>query len=368
MDREKSKAEIEREKKIKSATYEKRLKNKNNKFIIVSITLILLGYVFFFLSPKLFHELPERFYTELGTSVNFTGGSITPSSWVYAHSGGMMQVEFIFKSNQTLAPEIEVNAATSYDDRTKPSARLNAEVIYKENDFYIANIYNIPADYYCVSLRIKTIEDKKSENNNSIGYNDGLGNEVVRRLSETESASEEDKEVTSTAVIYTCRDAIEAVYSLYPLDDYIYRIKRIQGNINIDYSSISENNITISTLRDANSELVLRNDELTKEMLYMTSSEKQANEREIESNNSKIKDNNAKINTLESSNQSLQTEIQEYSEIIKRIAAENEGRDYTAPTQNFTEHPTELFSHAEKQTVTISSTEAPTQSSTVKNE
>ncbi len=346
MAKEKTKEELQREIKLKSAGYERKLNNKNNKFIIISLILILLGYGFFLFSPKLFHEKPERFYTEIGSAVNFTGGSITPSSWVYAESPNMMQVEFTYKSNQVLAPGIEVNAATSYDDRTKPSSKLKAEIIYQENDFYIANIYNIPEDYYCVSLRIKTVEDKTSESVRKISNNDGIGNEVVKKISETEDSTGQGvKEVTSTAVIYTCRDAVDTVSTLYPLEDYIYKIKRIQSNINLDYTTINENNSAIDSLKSDNAELEYRNNELTNQMLYMTSSEKQLKEREIESNKSKINDNISKISSFESTNLTLQSEIREYCEIIKRIAAENEGRDYTAPTQDVTEQPTELFSH-----------------------
>lgn len=342
MAREKTNEEIEREFKQKSASYERKLKNKNNKFIIVSLTVILLGYLFFLFSPKLFHENPERFYTEIGSSVNFTGGSITPDSWVFAKSSNMMQVQFTFKSNLVLAPEIEVNAATSYEDRTKPSSRLTSEIIYKENDFYIANIYHIPDDYYCVSLRIKAVKS----NNSNVQNSGGLGDEVVKRISETENTNGQRNKVTSTAVIYTCKDSVDTVYTLYPLEDYIYKIKRIQSSINLDYIGINDNNTTIDTLKNENSELEIRNDELTNDMLYLTSSEKQANEREIETNISKINDNISKITVLEATNLTLQSEIQEYTEIIKRIAAENEGREYTAPTQSGFEQPTELFSHA----------------------
>lgn len=370
MAREKTKAEIERGQRAKSAAYERKLKNKNNKFIIISVALILLGYLFFFFSPKIFHEKPERFYTDLGTSVNFSGGSIIPNSWVYAENKKMMQVEFIFKSNKTVPPEIEVNAATSYDDRTKPSSRINADIIYHDSDFYIANIYNIPDNYYCVSLRVKTVEDASETTTGISG--DGLGNEVVRELTGTEGASEaeREKEVTSTAVIYTCRDAIEIVHSLYPLDDYIYRIKRIQSNINIDYADIGENNASIETLRSENAALEIRNDELTNEMLYMTSSEKQVNQREIDSNNNSISDNIVKINGLGDTNKDLQAEIQEYEEIIRRIAAESEGREYVVPTE--VEQATERgargvgYDYYATEKPSERPTEAPTQPSTQK--
>lgn len=347
MVREKTKEEQEREFKNKSESYERKLKNKNNKFIIVFISFIIIGYVFFLFSPKIFHEKPERFYTDIGTEVVFTGGTITPSSWVFAENRSMMQVEFTHKSNQTIPPDIEVNAATSYDDRTKPSSRLKAEVIYKENDYYIANIYDIPKDYYCVSLRIKTVENKNSEStNNEEVAADGLGNQVVRELSETQNPTEKTAEKTSTAVIYTCSDSVKTVPSIYPLDDYIYRIKRIQSKIRADYIEVNKNITNINTLKGDNKDLELKNEEIKKQMLYMTSLEKQTKEKEIESNTNKINDNISAITGLESANSSLQREIKEYTEIIKRIAAENENREYKAPDQSLSQQPTEVFSHS----------------------
>lgn len=365
MPREKTREELEREKRAKSLSYEKKLNNKNNKFIIFSVVFILIGYIFFFISPKLFHEKPERFYTDIGSTVVFTGGSITPNSWVFAEARNMMQVEFTFKSNQVIAPNIEVNAATSFNDRTKAATRLKSDIIYHENDFYIANIYDIPEDYYCVSLRIRTAESKSSETTAPVNNNDGIGNEVIRQLNETTSATEAT-EKTSTAVIYTCRDAVDIIRSLYPLDDYIYRIKRIQSNINADYAIIAENNAAIDTLKGTNTEYELKNDELRNDMLYMTSSERQKLEAEIESNESKIGDNIAQIRGKEESNLALQNEIQEYSEIIKRIAAENEGREYTAPTQST--EPTEANIEPLREKPTVNPTEpakAPTVPPTV---
>lgn len=347
MVREKTKEEQEREFKNKSESYERKLNKKNNKFIIIFISFIIIGYIFFLFSPKLFHEKPERFYTEIGTEVIFKGGIITPSSWVFAENRNMMQVEFTHKSNQTIAPDIEVNAATSYDDRTKPSSKLKAEVIYKENDFYIANIYNIPKDYYCVSLRIKTVENRNDEStNNEDVAADGLGNQVVREISETQTPTEKNAEKSSTAVIYTCSDAVRTVPSIYPLDDYIYKIKRIQSKIRADYIVINNNTTNINSLSGTNKELEHKNEEIKNQMLYMTSSEKQTHEKEIESNINKINDNISTIKDLESANTSLQEEIKEYKEIIKRIAAENENREYKAPAQSLSQQPTELFSHS----------------------
>lgn len=359
MARDKTKEELEKEFRVKSESYERKLKNKNSKFIIVSVTIIVLGYLFFLLSPKLFHEKPERYYTDIGSSVSFSGGSITPSSWVITESGKMMQVEFTFKSNQAIAPDIEVNAATSYDDRTKASSRLNSEIIYHEGEYYIANIYNIPDDYYCVSLRVRTVVDENAPNNSAV-KGDGLGNDVVNQLSETQNQGASETAKSSTAVIYTCSDAIDTVQALYRLDDYIYRIKRIQSNITLDYISISENNTKIETLKNSNTGLELKNDELREAMIYMTSSEKAVNEREIESNNNTISDNISQITTLEASNTALQTEISEYSEIIKRIAAEGEGRTYIAPTEN--EQATELSANPTDPQQTT--TEQPSQPST----
>lgn len=343
MAKEKTKAEYEKEQRAKSAAYERKLKNKNNKFIVISAVLILLGYLFFLLSPKIFHEKPERFYTDIGTEVAFTGGSITPNSWIYAEHGKMMQVEFTFKSNQIIAPEIEVKAATSYTDRTKPSSKLKSEVIYHENDFYIANIYDIPDDYYCVSLRITTVEDKTTATTERKVAGDGIGNDVVRQLEETKNTAEEKQTIPSTAVIYTCKDAVDLISRLYPLDDYIYRIKRIQSNIVSDYLAIDDNNTNIKELKEINSELHNKNKELSDEMLYMTTTEKQYNETEIDNNEKKINDNTAKIRGLEESNDALNTEIAEYSEIIKRIAAESEGREYIAPTEDMSQEPTQHF-------------------------
>ena len=119
----------------------------------------------------------------------------------------------------------------------------------------------------------------------------------------------------------------------------------------------------------------MKNDELRNDMLYMTSSERQKLEAEIESNESKIGDNIAQIRGKEESNLALQNEIQEYSEIIKRIAAENEGREYTAPTQSTEPTEANIEPLREKPTVnptapakapTVPPTVSPTQAKTEK--
>ena len=69
------------------------------------------------------------------------------------------------------------------------------------------------------------------------------------------------------------------------------------------------------------------------------------------------------INKLESDNLSLQGEIQEYCEIIKRIAAESEGRKYTAPEGKEVQEPTEL---TVQEPVLQTATEPPTQPPTEK--
>ena len=84
MAKEKTREELEKDLKNKSASFERKLKNKNNKFLTFIVVFIVLGYLFFLLSPKIFHEKPERFYSELGTPVTFDGGNITPTRWVFA--------------------------------------------------------------------------------------------------------------------------------------------------------------------------------------------------------------------------------------------------------------------------------------------
>ena len=150
--------------------YEKLMYKNHNKGLIILMLVILAGYLFFFLSPLLFHERPTKELSPLNRDIAFMSGKVRINSCKYSRS---QQVIEICCTTYGINPEdIEIGASCNFDYKTKGSKALPAAIGYQQSDYFVAYVLDIPEDWYCISLRAvpKANGTVNNSNDNSQNY------------------------------------------------------------------------------------------------------------------------------------------------------------------------------------------------------
>ena len=328
----------------KEIDYEQ-LHNKNyNKSIIAIITVILLGYIFFFISPLLFHERPAKQLTELVTEHQFFNGTISVRDWRYSPEQHMFEVRCEFSDNIILK-DIELTASCNFTYKTKKIQQLKPKIGYYTTDYLVAYINDVPEDWYCASLRIT---------NNTSTLNVQSATETNTQTKDKDVASQLDDNL-KTGSIYTCVEDVKEVPSILVLErenDFI--VERAKGNIIINNDMIDKNTEKIEEYKKVIRECENNIQTLENERSFQVAAEVKTTNEKITAIKSQIEIIQRNIDELRTKNAELKSEIEEYEDVIAEYDTS------TKPTETETTKPTVSATNPTQPQTTTTQNKQPT--------
>lgn len=281
--------------------------NKNhNKGTTILITVILLGYAFFFLSPILFHEQPVKQFTNLNVPVSFSSGRITIESWQYSQEQNMFEVCCSF--NNVSITNIKVESNCNFNYKSKGTKSLECKQLYSNSNYIVVEIYGVPEDWYCASLKFIT------------GYEETVVTEE-NNGDDIQVLNGDDGETTSDrSSIFTCIEEVEQVKSIKENKNYSdYMVERAERKIIYDKSIVEDNKVTIKQYDTDIESFEKEIENIKNEMTFQVESEIKVSQSRINQLETKIKDTQNSRQALSDDTDKLEDEISQYEEIIENV-------------------------------------------------
>ena len=279
---------------------------RRNLVIIIILAVVIGGYAFFFLSPRIFQESKENLLnTEIGREVKAGSGfSVVVEDWQYCKAEQSMAVIFSFKnSNSNPSEKIEYAAVSRNGARETKAVRC--KVIYQSPTMATLTLDAVPTDFNEMAIRVKFVNKHATEDATTA---------LTPKLSESEF-----KEVTATVFtnVFTVTEA-DSIKELNVIDLYRQKIKRENKALADEIQKLQGEKAGYEVTQ---SDILARVAELRKDEQFLTDKEFEENQRQIKSfrdsydrytaqierNNEEIRDkqsiirkNNAKIKELDS--------------------------------------------------------------------
>ena len=279
---------------------------RRNLVIIIILAVVIGGYAFFFLSPRIFRESKENLLnTETGREVKAGSGfSVVVEDWQYCKAEQSMAVIFSFKnSNSNPSEKIEYAAVSRNGARETKAVRC--KVIYQSPTMATLTIDAVPMDFNEMAIRVKFV-NKHATEDATIAFS-------------SEFSESEFKEATATVFtnVYTVTEA-DSIKELDVIDLYRQKIERENKALSDAIQKLQGENAGYEVTQ---SDILARVSELRKDEQFLTDKEFEENQRQIKSfrdsydrytaqiakNNEEIQEkqavirkNNAKIKELDS--------------------------------------------------------------------
>ena len=279
---------------------------RRNLVIIIILAVVIGGYAFFFLSPRIFRESKENLLnTEIGREVKAGSGfSVVVEDWQYCKAEQSMAVIFSFKnSNSNPSEKIEYAAVSRNGARETKAVRCR--VIYQSPTMATLTLDAVPTDFNEMAIRVKFVNKHATEDATTA---------LTPKLSESEF-----KEVTATVFtnVFTVTEA-DSIKELNVIDLYRQKIKRENKALADEIQKLQGEKAGYEVTQ---SDILARVAELRKNEQFLTDKELEENQSQIKSyresydrytaqierNNEEIRDkqsiirkNNAKIKELDS--------------------------------------------------------------------
>ncbi|MBQ4261452.1 MAG: hypothetical protein II709_06185 [Ruminococcus sp.] len=279
---------------------------RRNLVIIIILAVVIGGYAFFFLSPRIFRESKEKLLnTEIGREVKAGSGfSVVVEDWQYCKAEQSMAVIFCFKnSNSNPSEKIEYAAVSRNGARETKAVRC--KVIYQSPTMATLTLDAVPTDFNEMAIRVKFVNKHATEDATTA---------LTPKLSESEF-----KEVTATVFtnVFTVTEA-DSIKELNVIDLYRQKIERENKALADEIKKLQGEKAGYEVTQ---SDILARVAELRKDEQFLTDKELEENQRQIKSfrdsydrytaqierNNEEIRDkqsiirkNNAKIKELDS--------------------------------------------------------------------
>ena len=279
---------------------------RRNLVIIIILAVVIGGYAFFFLSPRIFRESKENLLnTEIGREVKAGSGfSVVVEDWQYCKAEQSMAVIFSFKnSNSNPSEKIEYAAVSRNGARETKAVRC--KVIYQSPTMATLTLDAVPTDFNEMAIRVKFVNKHATE-------------DATTAIS-PEFSESEFKEVTATVFtnVFTVTEA-DSIKELDVIDLYRQKIERENKALSDAIQKLQGENAGYEVTQ---SDILARVAELRKDEQFLTDKEFEENQRQIKSfrdsydrytaqierNNEEIRDkqsiirkNNAKIKELDS--------------------------------------------------------------------
>ena len=279
---------------------------RRNLVIIIILAVVIGGYAFFFLSPRIFRESKENLLnTEIGREVKAGSGfSVVVEDWQYCKAEQSMAVIFSFKnSNSNPSEKIEYAAVSRNGARETKAVRCR--VIYQSPTMATLTLDEVPKDFNEMAICVKFVNKHATEDATTA---------LTPEFSESEF-----KEVTATVFtnVFTVTEA-DSIKELNVIDLYRQKIERENKALADEIQKLQGENAGYEVTQ---SDILARVSELRKDEQFLTDKEFEENQRQIKSfrdsydrytaqierNNEEIRDkqsiirkNNAKIKELDS--------------------------------------------------------------------
>ena len=279
---------------------------RRNLVIIIILAVVIGGYAFFFLSPRIFRESKENLLnTEIGREVKAGSGfSVVVEDWQYCKAEQSMAVIFCFKnSNSNPSEKIEYAAVSRNGARETKAVRC--KVIYQSPTMATLTLDAVPTDFNEMAIRVKFVNKHATEDATTA---------LTPKLSESEF-----KEVTATVFtnVFTVTEA-DSIKELNVIDLYRQKIERENKALADEIKKLQGEKAGYEVTQ---SDILARVAELRKDEQFLTDKELEENQSQIKSyresydrytariakNNEEIQEkqavirkNNAKIKELDS--------------------------------------------------------------------
>ena len=279
---------------------------RRNLVIIIILAVVIGGYAFFFLSPRIFRESKENLLnTEIGREVKAGSGfSVVVEDWQYCKAEQSMAVIFSFKnSNSNPSEKIEYAAVSRNGARETKAVRC--KVIYQSPTMATLTLDAVPKNFNEMAIRVKFV-NKHATEDATIAFS-------------SEFSESEFKEATATVFtnVYTVTEA-DSIKELDVIDLYRQKIERENKALSDAIQKLQGENAGYEVTQ---SDILARVAELRKDEQFLTDKEFEENQRQIKSfrdsydrytaqiakNNEEIQEkqavirkNNAKIKELDS--------------------------------------------------------------------
>ena len=279
---------------------------RRNLVIIIILAVVIGGYAFFFLSPRIFRESEENLLnTEIGREVKAGSGFfVVVEDWQYCKAEQSMAVIFSFKnSNSNPSEKIEYAAVSRNGARETKAVRCR--VIYQSPTMATLTLDAVPTDFNEMAIRVKFVNKHATE-------------DATTAIS-PEFSESEFKEVTATVFtnVFTVTEA-DSIKELDVIDLYRQKIERENKALSDAIQKLQGENAGYEVTQ---SDILARVAELRKDEQFLTDKEFEENQRQIKSfrdsydrytaqiakNNEEIQEkqavirkNNAKIKELDS--------------------------------------------------------------------
>ena len=279
---------------------------RRNLVIIIILAVVIGGYAFFFLSPRIFRESKENLLnTEIGREVKAGSGfSVVVEDWQYCKAEQSMAVIFSFKNSNSNPSEKIEYAAVSRNGARETKA-VQCKTIYQSPTMATLTIDAVPKDFNEMAIRVKFVNKHATEDATTA---------ISSKLSESEF-----KEVTATVFtnVFTVTEA-DSIKELNVIDLYRQKIERENKELADEIQKLQGEK---SAYEVTQSDILARVAELRKDEQFLTDKEFEENQRQIKSfrdsydrytaqiakNNEEIQEkqavirkNNAKIKELDS--------------------------------------------------------------------
>lgn len=278
---------------------------KGNTANIGMLAVIVFGYAFFFLSPRIF--LPSEdslLYTNLRTPVVINSDhSVTIENWIYSQKEKQMQIILSFDNTAIDASEEYIFQAVSRNV-VKESKEVEYEVTYQSSSFVNVMLYNIPDDFNELALNVGYVADDD--------------------ILIDESAKKGENKNAAYTTVYTNKYKVENADKIEPLSVVEMYINKLNDEIDGYESDIENLTQKISDAEESQKEILTKVDQLNKDKEYMTVNEVKKIDEQISAYETSYKSYTDKISGYEESidekNDDISTakaKIKELENIIK---------------------------------------------------
>ena len=229
---------------------------KRNLVIIIIIAVVIGGYAFFFLSPRIFRESKENLLnTEFGKEVKAGSGfSVTVEDWQYCKAEQSMAVIFSFK-NTNSNPSEKIEYAAVSRNGAHETKSVPCKVIYQSPTMATLTLDAVPKDFNELAISTLAFSPEFSES--------------------------EFKEATATVFtnIYTVTSA-DSIKELDVIDLYRQKIERENKTLGDEIKALESENAGYELTQ---SDILARVAELRKDEQFLTDKEFEENQSQIKS-------------------------------------------------------------------------------------
>ena len=264
-----------------------KMRNKNRNIgLIISFSMIVLLYIFFFMSPIIFRTPSEVEYTPIGSKEYLSEGrEISIERWKYSKKQALMEVMIDIENNAYDGKDFyNYTAYVNFQEASKGKEQLAVEIKLQQINYVVLWLHSVTEDFNSCSVTVYM----------------------------------KDKAETS-ASLYTNYKKVEMVNRLSNKSETEYRIEKIERNISKLREKIVTNNNDISDLKKEIKTIKSHIKEEQNDKSYQTKREQQKTEDIIEEYRTQISDREFEIGELQKDNASNQTKIDEYNSLIQKL-------------------------------------------------